>query len=183
MRRCVQRRSGPSRIFVRYPGTKVGNAQGPTQKATIERLLAFADVRLDGDRPWDIHIHNDRLFAKVLAAGSLALGESYMDGWWDCERLGEFFCRILQSRLDAQVKSSAGGFEFLKAKLINLQAPSRAFVIGKHHYDIGNDLYQCMLGERLHHSARAVSDWTPSKVDRTDYGPPCGHQRPARRER
>ena len=67
-----------------------------TQKATIERLLASADVRLDGDRPWDIHIHNDRLFARVLAAGSLALGESYMDGWWDCERLDEFFCRILQ---------------------------------------------------------------------------------------
>lgn len=62
-----------------------------TEKSTVQRLLASADVRPGGDRPWDIQVHDDRLFARVLAEGSLALGETYMDGWWDCERLDEFF--------------------------------------------------------------------------------------------
>ena len=46
----------------------------------IEELLALADVRVDGDRPWDIQVHEERFYARVLASGSLGLGESYMDG-------------------------------------------------------------------------------------------------------
>jgi cyclopropane-fatty-acyl-phospholipid synthase len=121
-------------------------------KSTAQRLLEAADVRIDGDRPWDMRVHNDGLFTRVLAQGSLGLGESYMDGWWDCERLDEFFFRILRAELDAKAASRPGLFELVLAKLVNLQTPSRAFLIGKHHYDIGNDLYRRMLGERLIYS-------------------------------
>lgn len=62
----------------------------------VERLLSFADVKTDGDRPWDLQVHNEDLYARILAKGSLGLGESYMDGWWDCNRLDEFFDRILR---------------------------------------------------------------------------------------
>lgn len=121
-------------------------------RSRAQRLLELVDVRLDGDRPWDIQIHNDDFFARVLAQGSLGLGESYMDGWWDCESLDEFFFRILRAELDTKVRTWPGLFEGLKARFVNLQTPSRAFLIGKHHYDIGNDLYKCMLGERLIYS-------------------------------
>jgi cyclopropane-fatty-acyl-phospholipid synthase len=114
--------------------------------------LDSADVRLDGDRPWDVQVHNDKLFARVLSQGSLGLGESYMDGWWDCERLDEFFYRVLRAQLDRKVRSWPGYLERIIAKFVNLQTPSRAFHIGKHHYDIGNDLYQRMLGRRLIYS-------------------------------
>jgi cyclopropane-fatty-acyl-phospholipid synthase len=121
-------------------------------QAQVESLLALADVQVGGERPWDIQVHNTRLFRWLLARGSLALGESYMDEWWDCPRLDEFFYRILLARLDTRVKPWSLVIDAIKAKLINLQRPSRAFHIGKRHYDIGNDLFQRMLDKRLIYS-------------------------------
>ncbi len=118
----------------------------------VERLLSLADVKVDGDRPWDLQVHNDDLYARILAKGSLGLGESYMDGWWDCNRLEEFFNRIFRAKLDERGKPWSVLFGILKAKLFNFQKPSRASQIGRHHYDIGNNLYRHMLGERLIYS-------------------------------
>ena len=78
---------------------------GDRFRQKVEFLLALADVKIGGNRPWDIHVHNDRFYARVLAKGSLGLGEAYMDGWWDCERLDEFFYKILTAELDAKVRS------------------------------------------------------------------------------
>jgi cyclopropane-fatty-acyl-phospholipid synthase len=39
-----------------------------------------------------------------VAGGSIALGESYLDGWWECDALDQFFNRILKFRLDQKVK-------------------------------------------------------------------------------
>ena len=50
-------------------------------------LLAHADIKLGGDRPWDITVHDERLFARVLRDGSLGFGETYVDGWWDAPAL------------------------------------------------------------------------------------------------
>lgn len=60
------------------------------------------------------------MFSRVLAQGSLGLGESYMDGWWDCERLDEFFFRILRARLDRMVGSWDDTFHVLSSKLPGL---------------------------------------------------------------
>jgi cyclopropane-fatty-acyl-phospholipid synthase len=118
----------------------------------IEQLLTLADVAINGSRPWDIQVHDERLYARVMAQGALGLGESYMDGWWDCERLDEFFHRVLAAELDRKVKPWRDAPRVLKAKLLNLQKPTRAFRIGRHHYDIGNDLFHYMLDERMIYS-------------------------------
>ena len=118
----------------------------------IERLLSFADVEINGDDPWDLQVHNDGLYGRLLTQGSLGLGESYMDGWWDCEQLDQFFYRILRAELEDRVKSWADFFDVLKSKLFNLQKLSRAFHVGQRHYDIGNRLYRHMLGERMIYS-------------------------------
>ena len=118
----------------------------------IEELLSFADIKIGGDRPWDLQVHNDDFYARLLAEGSLGLGESYMDGWWDCDRLDKFFHRILRAELHTRVKTRREFFEVLKSKLLNLQKPSRAFQIGQRHYDIGNNLYRHMLGELMIYS-------------------------------
>jgi cyclopropane-fatty-acyl-phospholipid synthase len=118
----------------------------------VERLLSFADVEINGSRAWDIQVHNENLYARLVAGASLALGESYMDGWWDCEKLDEFFCRVLRAQLDTRVNPRTWYLDALKARLFNLQKPSRAFRIGQHHYDIGNNLYACMLDERMIYS-------------------------------
>ncbi|MCK4486941.1 MAG: cyclopropane fatty acyl phospholipid synthase [Desulfobacterales bacterium] len=123
-----------------------------TFRHKVEQLLALADVEIGGKRPWDIQVHNDRFYARVLAEGSLALGQSYVDGGWDCSRLDEFFCRILRTQLDTMVKPRTWYFDALKARLFNHRKPSRAYQIGQHHYDIGNNLYRLILDKRLIYS-------------------------------
>ncbi len=118
----------------------------------MQDLLTPADVEVGGDRPWDPVVHEDAFYRRVLAGGSLALGESYMDGWWDCPRLDEFFHRILRARLDERVRSPGWLFAALRARLVNAQAPSRAHVVGERHYDLGNELYRAMLDARMIYS-------------------------------
>ncbi len=119
----------------------------------IENLAATAGVRINGDLPWDIQVHDDRLYARVLAHGSLGLGESYMDGWFDCERLDEFFYRILKAKLDNSIHTRSILLYALKARLLNLQTPSRSYRSGQFHYDLGNDLYRYMLDKQMIYTA------------------------------
>ncbi len=120
----------------------------------VQKLLDPADVRIDGSRPWDIQIHNPNFYERVLSEGSLALGESYMDGWWDCEALDQFFERILENRLDRKVQTNTKASLWLRfiTKIINTQNRSKAFIIGKRHYDLGNNLYSLMLDKGLNYS-------------------------------
>lgn len=122
-------------------------------KRALDRLLGPLGVKFDGPNPWDPQIHDQRFYNRVLAGGSLALGESYMDGWWDCPSLDQFFAKILSAQLDRKVIGKAtAAWALLRAWLINLQSPGRAHLVGKHHYDIGNDLYQAMLDRRMIYS-------------------------------
>ena len=118
----------------------------------VERLFSLADIKIGGTRPWDIHVYNKKFFAKVLLEGSLGLGESYMAGWWDSVKLDEFFYKVLRAQLHTMVKPWYNFFEHLKAKVYNMQNPGRAFIIGEHHYDMGNDFYQCMLDKYMIYS-------------------------------
>ena len=123
-----------------------------TFRRKVEELLGLADVQINGPRPWDIRVYNDDFYHDVLCRASLGLGESYMEGWWDSSELDQFFFRVLRAELDCHVKKGAEYFCILRSVLFNLQKPSRAFHIARHHYDIGNGLYQAMLDGRLIYS-------------------------------
>jgi len=115
-----------------------------------QELLKKADVESNGSRPWDIEVKDDAFYTRVARQGSLGLGESYMDGLWDAPALDQFFHKVLSAHLEDQVRLSLPEIaEFLKAKIVNLQTPSRAFKVGEQHYDVGNDLYAAMLDKRL----------------------------------
>ena len=118
----------------------------------IEHLLSTTDVRINGDRPWDIQVYNEKLYPRILAEGSLGLGEAYMDGWWDSDKLDELICKILKANLDSKVNPRMEWLSYIKARILNLQKPSSCFTDCQHHYDIGNDLYQCMLDKLLIYS-------------------------------
>lgn len=120
--------------------------------ALVARLLAPADVRLEGERSWDFEIHDRRFFARALAQGSLGLGESYMDGWWDAADLDGLLYRLLCARLERRRPGLPALWGGLKARLFNLQTRRRSFMVGRRHYDLGNDLYRAMLGKRLVYS-------------------------------
>jgi len=122
---------------------------GDKLKQKMQELLSIADVKINGKRPWDIQIHNEDFYQRVLSQGALGLGESYMDGWWDVKNLDEFFNHILKAELDRKVKTSSFLLQTVKAIVMNPQRKSKAFEIGEHHYDIGNELYKIMLDKRL----------------------------------
>jgi len=121
-------------------------------KKKVEELLSYADITINGDHPWDIRVHDNDFYPRLMAQGSLGLGESYMDGWWDCESLDQFFFKILNAELDSKVNVFSEMFNILTSKLVNYQKLSRAFEIGKKHYDIGNKLYRHMLDRRMLYS-------------------------------
>ena len=126
-------------------GEKSFMGTGGARKLLTE-LAQLADVKINGDRPCDIKVHDDRLFERVLAQGSLGLGEAYMDGWWDCEALDELFTKILRAKLDRKLKKNIGLIlRLLTAKYFNLQSQRRAFIVGEQHYDLDNFLYEKML--------------------------------------
>ena len=43
------------------------------EKQVLDRILAQADVRTDGERPWDINVRNTEFYSLVLGGGSIAL--------------------------------------------------------------------------------------------------------------
>jgi len=126
----------------------------------LESMLTRADIRFDGDRPWDVQVRNESLFDRVLAYGNLGAGEAYMDGWWDCESLDDMVCRIWQSDLPVYMRQLRGWPSMLADVLINRQRGRRAFKVGKQHYDLGNALYECMLDERMIYSCGYWKDAT-----------------------
>lgn len=130
----------------------LGSFLGRGLRGRVERLLAPADVKIDGDRDWDIRVREPRFFQRVLAQGSLGLGESWMDGWWEVASLDGLLTRLLGARLDERVRGWVELFDALRARLLNLQVGRRAWAVGERHYDLGNDLYAAMLGKRLVYS-------------------------------
>src|SRR5690554_381377 len=115
----------------------------------VEEMLEHADIRVNGNRPWDIRIHDDRTIERALGYGNLGLGEAYMDGWRDADSLDEFFYRLLSHGIAKRIQPLRLIFHALRVRLLNLQSTRRSWQVGEAHYDIGNDLYQAMLDRRM----------------------------------
>ncbi len=122
-------------------------------KQIVADLLSGTGIRINGPKPWDIQVHDERLYRRLLSAAELGLGEAYMDGWWECKALDEFINRLLRARLDQKIKGNWKTKLFvLQTKLFNRQTSSRASQVGEQHYDLGHDLYQAMLDSRLNYT-------------------------------
>ncbi len=122
-----------------------------TSKDLLQKIIDKADVKLDGGRPWDIKVKNERFYKRVLADGILGIGESYMDGDWDCDQLDELSFRIFKSDAMKSLESLSWKDKLhgLQAKLTNMQTKIRTYEVGSKHYDVGNDLYKYMLGPTM----------------------------------
>lgn len=121
-------------------------------ESVVRALLERCDVEIGGNRPTDVQVHDSRLYDRLLSFGTLGLGESYMDGWWDCEQIDELICRLLKANAHdvAQLDLSLL-FSVVRGKLLNLQR-WRAFDVGERHYDLNHALYAAMLDKRMVYS-------------------------------
>lgn len=115
------------------------------RRSIVEDVLAMGDIQINGSRPWDIQIYDERFYKRVLAEDALGLGESYVEGWWEAEELDAFFFRLLGIDLSEVRMSWKRKWTLLKDRLLNRQSKARAFEVGERHYDRGNDLFQVML--------------------------------------
>jgi len=130
----------------------------------LGELLAKADVTIGGDRPWDVIVHDERLYSRILREGTLGLGEAYVEGWWDSPALDQMLHKVALARLDAALRENwVLIVHALKARLFNLQAVTRAFEVGQKHYDLGNDLYEAMLDPLMVYTC-AYYDGTPGQT-------------------
>ncbi|HET8549810.1 MAG TPA: cyclopropane fatty acyl phospholipid synthase [Bryobacteraceae bacterium] len=143
---------------VRQPSARVSDADGQSLQLWQDRqprpslaekvvtgILVAAGIRVNGNRPGDIRVHDARFFGRALSHGSLGLGESYMDGWWDAEPLDEFFAKAQRAELWRRTPSAVSVWLALKGRLLNRQTPDKSAAVARRHYDLGNDLYEAML--------------------------------------
>jgi cyclopropane-fatty-acyl-phospholipid synthase len=131
----------------------------PTAQKVITDLLAFADIRVNGDRRWDIQVHDRRFFRRVLASGTLGFGESYMEGWWDCDALDEMCCRALRAGLEKRFAFRLPNvWALLTALLANQQTLRRSRKVGRVHYDLSNDFFEAMLDPNMQYSCALFAD-------------------------
>jgi len=116
------------------------------QKRIIEELTSLAGVSINGREPWDIQVKDGRFYARVLRDKNLGLGESYMDGWWECERIDEFIYRLLNARVEEKLRTSIRlAIPYLKARILNRQSRSRSYEVAEKHYNLDNDLFASFL--------------------------------------
>lgn len=119
----------------------------------VRDLLKRADIVIDGKRPWDIQVKDQRFYSRLFWGGSLGLGESYMDEWWECEALDVLFFKLLRRRLDKKVRFRGRMItNTFKSLIINCQNRRKAYEVAETHYDAGNDLFERMLDSKMVYS-------------------------------
>jgi cyclopropane-fatty-acyl-phospholipid synthase len=142
-----------------------------TVERRIAQLLQQAGIRPNGPAPYEPQIHDPDFYGRVFTHGSLGLGETYMEKHWDARDLDGFLYRLLAAHVDEAARGLDDLWLWLKAKLVNLQRGRRAWVIGERHYDLGNDLFEAMLGRRLVYScgywnnAATLDEAQEAKID------------------
>lgn len=124
-----------------------------TDRLIIEKILSGAGITINGPAPYDIQIANPKFFSRVVRDGSIGLGESYMEGWWECQALDQFFFRLFSKQAEKEFSSRfLLKLHILRARLFNLQTKSKALKAVSSHYDIGNDLFSKMLDPLMMYS-------------------------------
>ena len=122
-------------------------------KIIVTKLLQFAGITINGNEPWDLRVHDDQLYQRLLRDTELGLGESYVDGWWDCERIDLFIARLIEGNIETQLKNNSRiALQLLLSKFFNFQTRKRALQVGAVHYDCGNDLFRVMLDSNMNYT-------------------------------
>ncbi len=113
-------------------------------------LLAKAGVEINGNKPWDIEVHDPNLYTRVIAEGTIGLGEGYMDRQWDCRQLDEFFNRVVAADLGKHLPSSFGTtMLFLRSKYQNQQTKRRSLETVGTFYDLPVEVFEASFDSRL----------------------------------
>lgn len=141
-------------------------------EADMRALLARAGVAVGGGRPWDIRVSNREFYRRALTGGSLAVGESYADGWWEADRLDEVFHRIFKAGLHARFTPDPWNrWRTMAGRFLDFRTRVRCRKAAGVRDGLGNDLFQAMLGKRMSctcaywKDARSLDDAEDAKLE------------------
>ena len=124
-----------------------------SSKDVANKILAAAGIPLNGTEPWSIQVHNEKIWDRIISQRGLGFGESYMDGWWDCDAIDVMLTKLLEIDVLKLLKPSPMlALHVARSNLVNQQTKKRAAANAKHHYNIGNDLYARMLDAEMVYS-------------------------------
>jgi cyclopropane-fatty-acyl-phospholipid synthase len=116
----------------------------------VRRAFGDADVAIDGHRPWDVRVRDRSFYARLARNPGFQLGETYMDGLWECDAIDELVYRLLVSGV-ASAAEKRGPFHLRSAwaRVRNLQSRARASEVATAHYDLDSSLYRAMLDDSM----------------------------------
>jgi cyclopropane-fatty-acyl-phospholipid synthase len=119
-------------------------------REALEDLFSIAGVTINGSAPYDIQVRDSRFYRRVMADGSLGLGESYMDGDWDCAALDQLFDHVISAQLGERLGLTVP-LAILRtaAKLQNRQTPEHAREVAYVHYNLPIDIHEATYDKRL----------------------------------
>jgi cyclopropane-fatty-acyl-phospholipid synthase len=123
-------------------------------------------VQADADKSklndGDIIYEDASMFGEIIMNGSLGLGESYMAKKWYCHngRLDVLIHKVLSKNLQNSIKPKSWSLWLweISTYLLNYQTRTRSYNVEDVHYNIGNDLYVCMLGPTMAYTCAYFKD-------------------------
>jgi cyclopropane-fatty-acyl-phospholipid synthase len=121
-------------------------------KTFVTEFFAGAGITVGGGAPYDLTVHDDGFYARLVRQGSLGLGESYMDGWWDCDQLDELITRLLLAYRERSLPLVWRAALARALATFERQSPRRARKFVAAHYDLGNEFFAAMLGRTMAYS-------------------------------
>jgi len=116
------------------------------------RCVAFGH----GERCVSLQVHDERLFARVLARGDIGFAEAYLDGWWESPDLTGVLALLARNR-EVLTRAVYGSWrQLLSARMRhwfnrNSRAGSKRNIMA--HYDLGNAFYRLWLDPSMSYSA------------------------------
>jgi cyclopropane-fatty-acyl-phospholipid synthase len=141
-------------------------------KAKLEEIFAEMDIQINGSRPQDIQVHDPRFYTALAKNPSLGAGESYMNGWWDCDSLDQFFFQVTRGNIEKKIfKKYQQLLLQLFNAVINFQTRKKSKKVAEEHYNIDNELYSHMLGQSMAytcaywHGAKTLDEAQFNKFD------------------
>ena len=130
----------------------VTHNSNPKSQDWLAQLLASADIHLNGSRPWDIQIKYPQTLQRLLSLGGFALGESYMDGWWECQAIDLMVERAMRAGLQEKLATPRAWWESFKVRMRPRDGVGQSRIVGRMHYAVGNQVFQAMLDPYMAHS-------------------------------
>ncbi|PKO99340.1 MAG: hypothetical protein CVU03_02150 [Bacteroidetes bacterium HGW-Bacteroidetes-2] len=126
-------------------------------KEIIENLLEQAGITIEGQKPYDIRVYHPDFYRRILKDGARGLGESYVEGWWECKRLDRFFNRVFDYQVEQQANQQVRLWSLELQDNLFMRFPGKEDLQACLHREAADyPFYQKMLGSFLLYQS---GDW------------------------